>query len=46
VLDAGASVLDLGCCSGHAVNMAAQAFPASRFVGLDIDERQIAVRRR
>jgi 2-polyprenyl-3-methyl-5-hydroxy-6-metoxy-1,4-benzoquinol methylase len=42
VLDAGASVLDLGCGSGHAVNVAAQAFPASRFVGLDIDERQIA----
>src|SRR5579875_713156 len=36
-LTAGTSLLDLGCGSGHAVNVAAQAFPASRFLGVDID---------
>lgn len=41
-LAAGASLLDLGCGAGHAVNVAAKAFPASRFVGLDIDAELIA----
>jgi SAM-dependent methyltransferase len=34
-LRTGARVLDLGCGTGHAVNLMARAFPASRFVGLD-----------
>ena len=41
-LAAGIRVLDLGCGAGHAVTVAAQAFPASRFVGLDIDGRVVA----
>jgi hypothetical protein len=41
-LVAGARVLDLGCGSGHAVTVAAQAFPASRFLGVDIDDRLVA----
>jgi hypothetical protein len=36
-LAAGAAVLDLGCGTGHAVTVAAQAFPAARFLGVDID---------
>jgi 2-polyprenyl-3-methyl-5-hydroxy-6-metoxy-1,4-benzoquinol methylase len=32
----GIDVLDVGCGSGHAVNVMAQAFPASRFVGYDL----------
>lgn len=34
-LRAGASVLDVGCGTGHAINVMAGAFPHSRFVGLD-----------
>ncbi|HWN33462.1 MAG TPA: class I SAM-dependent methyltransferase [Pseudonocardia sp.] len=34
-LRAGARALDLGCGTGHAVNLMAREFPASRFVGLD-----------
>jgi SAM-dependent methyltransferase len=34
-LRAGVDVADFGCGSGHAVNVMAQAFPASRFVGID-----------
>ncbi|HEX4249032.1 MAG TPA: class I SAM-dependent methyltransferase [Pseudonocardia sp.] len=34
-LRAGARVLDVGCGTGHAVNLMAREFPASRFVGLD-----------
>jgi SAM-dependent methyltransferase len=34
-LAAGAQVLDLGCGTGHAVNLMAQAFPRSTFVGHD-----------
>jgi ubiquinone/menaquinone biosynthesis C-methylase UbiE len=36
-LTAGARVLDLGCGTGNAVAVAARAFPASRFTGLDIN---------
>ncbi|WP_103353549.1 trans-aconitate 2-methyltransferase [Amycolatopsis sp. CA-128772] len=36
-LTAGARVLDLGCGTGHAIAVAARAFPASRFTGLDIN---------
>ena len=37
-LRAGADVADFGCGSGHAVNVMAQAFPASRFVGIDFSD--------
>ncbi len=35
-LAAGIDVLDVGCGDGHAINVMAQAFPASRFHGYDI----------
>ncbi|HLU54730.1 MAG TPA: methyltransferase domain-containing protein [Pseudonocardia sp.] len=41
-LRAGARVLDLGCGTGHAVNVLAREFPASRFEGLDIAVDTIA----
>jgi hypothetical protein len=34
-LAAGIDVLDVGCGDGHAINVMAQAFPASRFTGYD-----------
>ncbi len=34
-LRTGIDVADIGCGSGHAVNLMAQAFPASRFTGYD-----------
>jgi len=37
-LAAGIDVADIGCGSGHAVNLMAQAFPNSRFVGYDFSE--------
>jgi protein-L-isoaspartate O-methyltransferase len=40
-LAAGARVVDLGCGAGHAVNIMAQAFPRSQFVGADIDQHAI-----
>ncbi|MEU5266638.1 methyltransferase domain-containing protein [Amycolatopsis sp. NPDC021455] len=36
-LTVGARVLDLGCGTGNAIAVAARAFPASRFTGLDIN---------
>lgn len=41
-LRARADVADFGCGSGHAVNVMAQAFPASRFTGIDFSEQAIA----
>ncbi|KAA8970148.1 class I SAM-dependent methyltransferase [Mycobacterium sp.] len=41
-LRAGAEVADFACGSGHAVNVMAQAFPASRFTGVDISEEAVA----
>jgi 2-polyprenyl-3-methyl-5-hydroxy-6-metoxy-1,4-benzoquinol methylase len=35
-LAAGIDVLDVGCGDGHAINVMAEAFPASRFHGYDI----------
>ena len=35
LLRAGAAVADVGCGRGHAVNLMARAFPASRFTGYD-----------
>jgi len=41
-LRAGAEVADVGCGSGHAVNVLARAYPESRFVGYDFSEEGIA----
>lgn len=41
-LEAGASVVDVGCGRGLAVIRLAEAFPRSRFVGMDLDERDVA----
>ena len=41
-LCSGADVADFGCGSGHAINLMAQAFPASRFTGIDFSEEAIA----
>jgi 2-polyprenyl-3-methyl-5-hydroxy-6-metoxy-1,4-benzoquinol methylase len=38
----GADVADFGCGSGHAVNVMAQAFPASRFTGIDFSDEGLA----
>ena len=43
-LEAGASVLDLGCGRGRALDMLADRFPASSFVGYDLSEDAIAFR--
>jgi len=45
-LAAGIDVADVGCGSGHAVNLLAQAFPASRCAGYDISEEAIGAARR
>lgn len=42
-LAGGARLLDLGCGTGHAVTVTARAFPASQFVGVDIDNRLVAI---
>ena len=44
-LRAGADVADIGCGSGHAINVMAAAFPASRFTGIDFSEEGLAVAR-
>jgi SAM-dependent methyltransferase len=44
-LRAGIDVCDIGCGQGHAVNLMAQAFPASRFTGWDFSEEGIAAAR-
>jgi 2-polyprenyl-3-methyl-5-hydroxy-6-metoxy-1,4-benzoquinol methylase len=41
-LRTGIDVLDLGCGHGHAANLIADAFPASRVTGIDISEQGIA----
>ncbi|HEX7322522.1 MAG TPA: class I SAM-dependent methyltransferase [Mycobacterium sp.] len=40
-LRAGADVADFGCGSGHAANLMARAFPASRFTGIDFSEEAL-----
>lgn len=40
-LKAGIDVADVGCGAGHAINVMAKAFPASRFVGLDFSEEGV-----
>ncbi len=42
-LQAGIDVADIGCGSGHAINVMAQAFPKSRFVGYDLSQEGVAV---
>jgi len=42
-LRAGVDVADFGCGSGHAINVMAKAFPASRFTGIDFSAEAIAV---
>jgi SAM-dependent methyltransferase len=44
-LHSGIDVLDVGCGSGHAVNVMASAFPKSRFVGYDFSEESVAAGR-
>lgn len=41
-LRSGIDMLDIGCGHGHAVNLIADAFPASRVTGIDISEQAIA----
>lgn len=41
----GIDVADIGCGSGHAVNLLARAFPASRFVGYDFSAEGIRAAR-
>ncbi|MUM17018.1 MULTISPECIES: class I SAM-dependent methyltransferase [unclassified Mycobacteroides] len=41
-LHAGLQLADFGCGSGHAVNLMAQAFPASQFTGIDFSDEAIA----
>jgi ubiquinone/menaquinone biosynthesis C-methylase UbiE len=41
-LRAGIDVADVGCGSGHAINLMAQAFPNSRFTGYDFSEEGVA----
>jgi 2-polyprenyl-3-methyl-5-hydroxy-6-metoxy-1,4-benzoquinol methylase len=44
-LRAGIDVLDVGTGAGHAVNVMARAFPASRFTGVDISTEGIGLAR-
>ncbi|MBV8785668.1 MAG: class I SAM-dependent methyltransferase, partial [Mycobacterium sp.] len=41
-LQSGIDVADFGCGSGHAINVMAQAFGASRFTGIDFSDQAIA----
>jgi SAM-dependent methyltransferase len=45
-LGRGIEVADVGCGSGHAVNLMAEAFPRSRFTGFDFSDAGIAAARR
>ncbi len=42
LLRAGIDVADIGCGSGHAINVMAHAFGASRFTGIDFSEQGLA----
>ena len=44
-LGAGVDVADIGCGSGHAINLMAQAFPASRFTGIDFSDEGLSAGR-
>lgn len=41
-LRSGSEVADFGCGSGHAINVMARAFPASRFTGIDFSDEAVA----
>jgi 2-polyprenyl-3-methyl-5-hydroxy-6-metoxy-1,4-benzoquinol methylase len=41
-LRSGVDVADFGCGSGHAVNVMAATYPASRFVGIDFSDEGLA----
>lgn len=41
----GIDVADVGCGSGHAINLMAEAFPRSRFTGFDLSDAGIAAAR-
>ena len=41
-LEAGIDVCDVGCGSGHAINLMAKEYPASRFTGWDFSDEGIA----
>jgi SAM-dependent methyltransferase len=45
-LQAGISAADVGCGTGHALNLMAREYPASTFVGYDLAEDAIAAARR
>lgn len=45
-LTAGVRAADVGCGTGHAVNLLAQAFPASTFTGFDFSEEAIGAARK
>ena len=45
-LSAGIDVADIGCGSGHAINVLAQAYPQSRLVGYDFSEEALAAARK
>jgi ubiquinone/menaquinone biosynthesis C-methylase UbiE len=44
-LRAGVDVADVGCGCGHALNLMAEAFPASRFVGWDVSNEALTAGR-
>jgi len=44
-LQTGIDVLDIGCGSGHAINVMTKAFPNSRFTGYDFSDEGIAAGR-
>jgi ubiquinone/menaquinone biosynthesis C-methylase UbiE len=44
-LTAGARLADIGCGSGHAINLLARAYPASGFVGYDFSEEVVTAAR-
>jgi 2-polyprenyl-3-methyl-5-hydroxy-6-metoxy-1,4-benzoquinol methylase len=45
-MEQGIDVADLGCGSGHAINVMAKAFPKSRFTGYDFSDEGVAVGRK
>ena len=45
-LQSGIDVADIGCGSGHAINLMAEAFPRSRFTGYDFSDVSLAAARR
>jgi SAM-dependent methyltransferase len=44
-LERGIEVADVGCGSGHAINLMAEAFPRSRFAGFDLSDAGLAAAR-